>query len=181
MVAIVVIFFVIFLLFKNLLKKSVSKKIIPDLSYTIPTHYYNNTTRLSKQEIINLINYLKKDYKIIHKLGGAIFEQIIEQIFIKNGFKTQLTTLSNDSGVDIIAFNDKIKYFIQCKRWTNVVGINEVQRMKGVVIDQYHTQGIIITTAHFSNPGKESANKNKAIVNIILKDNTDVFNMINKY
>lgn len=83
------------------------------------------------------------------KMTGYEFEEFISTLLKNRGFQVEVTSFSNDGGIDIIATYDKPifsgKYIIQCKNWQNSVGQPEVRDLYGVVMDQRANKGILIT------------------------------------
>jgi restriction endonuclease Mrr len=80
------------------------------------------------------------------------------------GLKTLVTQRSGDAGVDILVWHpsgmeDSPLKAVQVKRYapSNRVGIAEVQRMKGVVIDFKAQAGEIVTTSWFTKHAAWSA------------------------
>ena len=79
-----------------------------------------------------------------------------------------MTKPSHDGGRDIIATKDepgkKEKNFIQCKKWKNVVRVEEVRALLGVVAHQgAATKGTLVTTSHFSPEARKLAEKDPRI------------------
>lgn len=74
----------------------------------------------------------KKGYSM-HKLDtmdGIVFEKFTCDILVANGFEyAKNTKASWDFGVDVVAVKDNVKYAIQCKRYSNPVGIEAVQQV----------------------------------------------------
>ena len=96
--------------------------------------------------------------KIIKELTPRDFEHLVEALYNKMGYKTELTPATRDGGKDVIAENinagERMKIYIECKKYTGKVGIAIVQRLLGVVSRKQVTKGIIITTADFTAPAK---------------------------
>jgi Restriction endonuclease len=90
----------------------------------------------------------------LEKLTGLQFEKVIYDIFIRLGFRTLLTKVSGDGGVDLIAEYDgllfKGKYLIQCKHWKAKVGEPALRDFYGTIISNHALKGILITTSSFT-------------------------------
>ncbi len=85
------------------------------------------------------------------------FEALVGGLLSRQGFKVELTSLSNDGGVDIIASLDRPfvggRYLIQCKKYAegNAVGVQTVREFYGVLrADSRAVKGILITTSTFT-------------------------------
>ncbi|OOR16059.1 hypothetical protein BW892_29165 [Bacillus cereus] len=65
----------------------------------------------------------------IDLLSGEEFEQYLADLLKCLGFRTELTKVSGDQGVDILAFKQNKKYVIQAKRYKSTVGTAAVQEV----------------------------------------------------
>ncbi|MGP4074081.1 restriction endonuclease [Piscibacillus sp. B03] len=87
-------------------------------------------------------------------MDGYIFEELVNTLFQKMGFETELTNKSGDGGVDIIArYNKPIfrgKYLIQCKYWENQVGEPPIRDLYGVCLSDQANKGILVTNSGFT-------------------------------
>lgn len=117
----------------------------------------------------------------IHTMDGYDFERLITQLLKNMGFSVEMTTLSGDGGVDIIAYSNsfifKGKYLIQCKRWNSTVGEPTVRDLYGVVLSENANKGIIITNSTFSKKAIEFADGK----NIELIDGTTIVKLLKEY
>lgn len=100
------------------------------------------------------------------------FEDLVADLWEKQGWDTEATSNSNDGGVDVIAeketpFNKK--EVIQAKRHApdSTVGRPAIQRMKGAKEQRDDVDtAVVVTTNEFSLPAKEAAsNLNIKLVN----------------
>jgi|WetSurMetagenome_2_1015567.scaffolds.fasta_scaffold00682_13 hypothetical protein len=89
------------------------------------------------------------------------FEKMIEMLFIKMGYETELTQKTCDYGIDVIARSDRDTIAIQAKKYSkgNNVGNRDVQRLLGAM--QLNTvkanKAILITASDFTVQAKEQA------------------------
>lgn len=127
----------------------------------------------------------------LENMDGLAFEKLIYNLFVKLGFRAQITKASGDGGIDIIANHDglvfKGTYLIQCKRWKSKVGEPELRDLYGTVISENALKGILVTTSSFSRQAEEfSRGKNlelidgpklKELLELANLDNTS-FNML---
>ncbi len=103
-----------------------------------------------------LIEYLARHPEWLRKLDPRRFEELIADLFERQGFEVTLTPRTRDGGKDIYAVkNDqygKSLYLIECKRYaaTNKVGVETVRGLYGVVSAENATKGIIATTSSFT-------------------------------
>jgi len=114
-------------------------------------------------------------------MDGYEFERLITQLLKNMGFSVEMTSLSGDGGVDIIAYSNepiiKGKYLVQCKRWNAAIGEPTVRDLFGVVLSENANKGIIITNSTFSDKAVEFAN-NK---NIELIDGSQLTRLLDQY
>ena len=106
----------------------------------------------------------------IKNMNGYEFESFIATILRKIGFVVEETSLSGDSGVDLIAYSEeplyKGKYLIQCKHWEGNVGEPVVRDLYGVVLSNNANKGILITNSFFTQQAKIFAEgKNIELIN----------------
>ena len=105
--------------------------------------------------------------EIDNNIDGFAFEKLSKQLLEKNGFtNVEVTKASGDYGADVIAYKDDIKYAIQCKKYSNKVGISAIQEVIGSMSIYNCHVGVVLTNNYFTPAAKELANKN----NIILWD-----------
>ena len=120
-------------------------------------------------------------YKPIDKMGieeiadGYKFELYIANILIKNNYSNvTVTPQSGDYGVDVLAEKDGIKYAIQCKYYSNPVGVEAVQEASaGKAFYNAHVS-IVATNNVFTANARELAGK----IGVVLWDR-DIINKMN--
>lgn len=67
---------------------------------------------------------------IDYNVDGFEFERLSGKLLLANGFENiKVTTASQDYGADIIAYKDDVKYAIQCKKYSEKVGVKAVQEV----------------------------------------------------
>lgn len=117
----------------------------------------------------------------IHTMDGYDFERLITQLLKNMDFSVEMTSLSGDGGVDIIAYSNaaifKGKYLVQCKRWNSAVGEPAVRDLYGVVLSENANKGIIITNSSFSKKAIEFADGK----NLELIDGTTLAKLLKQY
>ncbi|WP_368901924.1 restriction endonuclease [Oceanobacillus oncorhynchi] len=104
------------------------------------------------------------------EMNGEEFEKFIAELFQKMGFRTQITNITGDGGIDIEARYDGMifqgDYLIQCKRWSKKVGEPPVRDLYGVVKDRNVVKGFLITSTDFSAKARAFAEgKNIELIN----------------
>jgi HJR/Mrr/RecB family endonuclease len=116
------------------------------------------------------IEYIEKhppsDFNNIDQLKGTDFEELISNLFKKNGYMVTKTSASGDNGVDLVVkkkTNAKIveSIAIQCKRYKAKVGISAVQEVFTGKHVYRCKSAMVITTSQFSNQAIKTAEKLK--------------------
>ena len=78
--------------------------------------------------IFYMLNRDRSDDQLFDDMDGADFENYCAELLTAKGFENVETTPpSHDYGVDIIADRDGITYAIQCKCYSDAVGVRAVQ------------------------------------------------------
>ncbi|MDP4290576.1 MAG: restriction endonuclease [Bacteroidota bacterium] len=112
----------------------------------------NEKIKLNNSKIIKFIkeiNYTKLDY--LRNVDPFEFEKIISDMYKKLGYKTKLTSKSNDKGFDIVMTKDNIKYLVECKRYSesNLIGRELIQKFFAAVYNERAEKGFFVTTSDF--------------------------------
>jgi restriction endonuclease Mrr len=134
----------------------------------------------------SLFKLLEKEPKKIFEIPPRLFEEMIAEIFFKNGFYVELTKATRDGGRDIIAIRNNLdiqtKYIIECKRYAphNKVDLAIVQRLLGVKIGDAANQAILATTSTFTADAMNFV-KQRCIWDLALKEYNDVMAWIHAY
>ncbi|MCX4326961.1 MAG: restriction endonuclease [Lachnospiraceae bacterium] len=107
--------------------------------------------------------FCRKGSYSLHELDvmdGIAFEHITCDILIANGFEHAETTQASwDFGVDVLATKDNIKYAIQCKRYSNPVGIEAVQQVYAGRAYYGCNVAVVFTNQYFTTSAQKLANK----------------------
>jgi len=119
---------------------------------------------------------------ILDNLDPKQFEELIAQLYEKQGYKATVTGKSHDGGVDITAMrfvgSDRVFTVIQCKHQAASVGPDVVRELWGVVNnDTVITGGVVATSSRFTPSAREFA-KNKRLT---LLDRTDIERLVSEY
>jgi restriction system protein len=93
------------------------------------------------------------------QMSPTEFEHLVRQLFEAIGMHSWVTQASRDDGVDAVAINpDPIVgglCVIQAKRYRNVVGVEGVRALAGVMEDKRATKGILVTTSWFGKSSRD--------------------------
>ncbi len=125
--------------------------------------------------------YIKRnrsdDDQIFDDMEGVEFENYCAELLEATGFdNVEITPQSHDYGIDIIADRDGISYAIQCKCYSDTLGIKAVQEAYAGK-DYYGSMvAAVMTNQYFSKPAVEFAAK----LNVLLWDGDHIMRLIHK-
>lgn len=91
--------------------------------------------------------------EFINSLEWKRFEDITSAYFHEIGIRNKQTGLGADGGVDLILYEtntDQPSAIVQCKKWSNVVGIKLLREFLGVMSHQGVSKGYFFTTDKFN-------------------------------
>ena len=123
-----------------------------------------------KKRIEKKLEELRKKKEFWFELGGLETEDELNKVFDKLGFKSKLTSYSNDEGIDHVLNGEIV---VQTKNQKNKVSRPDLQRFWGSWKDS-HKKGIFVSINGFSNTCEEFV-KDKPI---LLYDVDDVVRMM---
>ncbi|MED5102425.1 restriction endonuclease [Niallia circulans] len=109
----------------------------------------------------------------IDSMSGIEFEEYLEVLFKKLGYKVKRTKASNDYGADLI-LNGESRIAIQAKRYNKTVGVKAIQEVNSA--RQYYntTYAWVITNNYFSSNAINLAN----VTNVKLVDRDELVDLI---
>jgi hypothetical protein len=108
---------------------------------------------------------LSSEAESIGDLSGVDFERLIVALLTQMGFQAEMTKLSGDGGIDIVAHLDRPiiggRYLFQCKRFApdNLVGAPTIRDFYGAVTADRAVKGVFVTTSDFTPQAREFAEK----------------------
>ena len=130
-----------------------------------------NNSQIGEFFDVRYIEYLYANFEDLNHICWRKFEQLSAQFFTNYGYKVELGKGRKDGGTDIIATKGKEIIIVQCKRWKNKVGVEQIKAFKADM-DYYNVSGGIL----FCSTGV-SRDSIKLIVD--RKYNIKVFNQYN--
>jgi len=138
-----------------------------DLEPVKPVTYFDPT----KYKLIDELGTVAGlDHRLdLLSLSSVEFEYLIRRLFEAVGMKSWVknTRASKDEGVDAVAVNEDPLVggvcVIQAKRWKDVVGLESVHALAGVMGDKSATRGILVTTSWFGKASVDFMNRHGRI------------------
>ena len=113
---------------------------------------------------------------IDNNMNGYDFEQFCGDLLKNNGFSNiNVTKSSGDYGADLTAIKDGVKYAIQCKKFSNPVGVSAVQEVIASKSMYNCHVAVVLTNNYFTNNAISLAEKN----NVLLWDRNILIAMMN--
>ena len=105
--------------------------------------------------------------RFLSEITSREFEHIIDRLYARMGYQTQLTSAQKDGGRDIIAKKRQIgtleHLLVECKQYSKPVDIKIVRALLGVVADEKVNKGVLVTTSRFTKGAIDFANRNPQI------------------
>ena len=86
----------------------------------------------------------------LHKLTGSEFEELIESLFLGDGYEVQRCGRSGNDGIDLIIKMSSSTDVVQCMRWRSDIRSPVVHDFYGAMMQADARHGFIVTTADFS-------------------------------
>lgn len=118
---------------------------------------------LRQSEVRRLTEAKLRQLDYLLSLDPLEFEEAVAALYRKLGWKTRVTSQSNDRGKDVIATKDGIKILIECKRYSTDkrIGRPPLQKLFAAMAEERATRGVLVTTADFAGTAAEYAGRNK--------------------
>lgn len=133
------------------------KSLIPELNLIFED--YQRALKGQKEIEIARKSLSQKIDELI-ELSPREFEEYVAELLKHSGYESvELTPYSNDKGLDVIAYQDGVKFGIQCKRYKGTVGSPEIQTFLGALSHAKADKGLFITTGMFSFEAEKMASE----------------------
>ena len=97
----------------------------------------------------------------IDAMDGEAFEQYLEVLFGRLGYRVERTQYVGDYGADLITHKDGVKTVVQAKRYAKAVGIKAVQEAVAAKGMYGCTEAMVVTNSTFTRAATELARANR--------------------
>lgn len=114
------------------------------------------------------------DIETIDAMTGIEFENHLNYFFEKQGYTVKTTPATGDNGVDLLIKKAKIMTAVQCKRYSNSVGVSAVQEIYTGASFYNCKEALLITSASFTAPAKKMSEK----LGVILWDREELIRQL---
>jgi len=105
--------------------------------------------------------------RFLLELDYRQFEHLIERLYNRMGYETELTSATRDGGRDVIAIQNALGQkeiiAIECKLYNRIVGVEIVRALRGIVEYEGFNKGLLFTTHRFSEPAEQLAIRDNII------------------
>ena len=109
--------------------------------------------------------YKRKKMGFLDDMEGHEFEYFCAKLLKNSGFiDVEVTKGSGDYGVDILAEKDGVTYAVQCKCYTDPVGVKAVQEAYAGRDYYDRMVGAVMTNQYFTAPAVNAAKKLKILL-----------------
>ena len=102
-------------------------------------------------------------------LSGQTFEHELAQLYMRLSYQVELTPKGRDGGIDIYLKKDNTSTIVQCKRFSNPVGVAVARELYGVLLSSKSDGAILACTGGFTK-GVRDFVQGKPISLLDLKD-----------
>jgi restriction system protein len=96
----------------------------------------------------------------IDRLSGAVFEQYLELLFRRLGWRVERTRAAGDYGGDLVVSRDGARTVVQAKRYSKPVGVRAVQEVVAAKRAYDCTEAMVVTNSRFTKQAAHLAGKN---------------------
>lgn len=100
----------------------------------------------------------------VDKMTGVEFENYVEALLRRDGYKTETTAMSGDYGVDLVAIKDGQRIAIQCKRYTKNIDQKAVREVYAGMTKYKCGLSVVITNRHFTKHAIDLASSTNCIL-----------------
>lgn len=101
--------------------------------------------------------------QILLDIPSRDFELLTAYLYNQKGYKIRITPRTRDGGYDVLAIKDNQREYeklhIECKRYTEKVGVQIIRGILGTLNVENATKGVIITTSDFTKTAYDEAKK----------------------
>lgn len=101
------------------------------------------------------------DLALLQEIEWRRFEEVVAEYFRRTGYSAALNTFGPDGGIDVTVVPNAQRdapELVQCKAWTNMVGVSIVRELKGVMAQRSVQKGYVFAVGGFSSDAHREAN-----------------------
>ena len=115
--------------------------------------------------LTKFIRKIRRRPLLMDEIDGLSFEHYCADLLKRRGFiEVSVTSASGDFGADILAEKDGVTYAIQCKAYSDPVGVKAVQEAYAGRDYYDRMVGAVMTNQYFTAPAVDAARKLKILL-----------------
>lgn len=123
-----------------------------------------DAVEIIRARFIGLPGTVSEKINLLQELNSRSFEHLVEQLYKRMNYETELTPAQKDGGRDVIAIKKDVARLehlrIECKRYNKPVGVRILRELLGVVSDEKANKGVLVTTSSFTRDAIKIAQRN---------------------
>jgi len=100
----------------------------------------------------------------IDHMDGLGFEQYLEVLYKRLGYRVQRTPYAGDWGADLVLERDGVRTVVQAKRWNRRVGVEAVQQVVAAKAKYGCTKASVVTNSHYTQQAQDLARANGVLL-----------------
>ncbi|HDX8600576.1 TPA: restriction endonuclease [Klebsiella oxytoca] len=105
--------------------------------------------------------------QVLLDITSRDFELLTAYLYKKKGYTVKITPRSRDGGYDVLAEqkNERQyeKLYIECKRYTENVGVRITRNVLGLLSIENATKGVVVATSYFTKSARNEAQKSNRL------------------
>ncbi len=106
------------------------------------------------------IRLARSGIKDIDKFSGKVFEEYLEVLFRRLGYRVERTQFAGDYGGDLVLRKDGVRTVVQAKRYSRSVGVRAVQEVVAAKAHYDCAEAMVVTNNRFTKQAEHLADKN---------------------
>jgi restriction system protein len=128
---------------------------------------WGDAEQLIRAKFIGTPETYEDTINVLLREGPRTFECLVERLYDKMGYKTELTKPQKDGGRDVIAWRaepgQQQRLLVECKLYTDPVKVHIPRQLLGVVSAEKVNKGVLATTARFTRGSRRFSEENPRV------------------
>lgn len=132
-----------------------------------------NYTYEAAEDYLAAQSAIEQEIDKIMKMSDRDFEYYVAGLFENMGYSVRVTQQTRDGGADIIATKGHPVPFtmlIECKHWSNNVGVSVVRSLYGVQMAKKANKSILVTSSRFTPDARRFAETQENMMSLMNLD-----------
>jgi restriction system protein len=106
------------------------------------------------------IRLARSGIKDIDRFSGKVFEEYLEVLFRRLGYRVERTQFAGDYGGDLVLRKEGVRTVVQAKRYSRAVGVRAVQEVVAAKAHYDCAEAMVVTNNTFTKQAAHLADKN---------------------